>query len=135
MLKTRAEPKTIQLTGVEAQQFVVNLLRRALVQHADQIAELGPGNILVVAYEPAPRARAALEAMGHADTSVFVLGEAQRRTLAKTDYVTERWVREPPAPGCLKILLIAGSSTLLVNYTGGSGWSIEEDSTDNTVLN
>jgi hypothetical protein len=72
--------------------------------------------------------------MGAPDAPVFVLGERQRRLLAKADYITERWVSTPPAPDCLKIMLITGAGSLLVNYQEGSGWSIE-GSTSNAALN
>ena len=129
------EPETVQLDGVEAERFVTDLVRRAVSPHAGEIARLGPGNILVVVHDAAPRARTALKAMGAQDAPVFVLGEPQRGVLARTDHITERWVQQPPAEGCLKIFLITGPSTLLVNYTEGSGWSVEDDSTSNSALN
>jgi hypothetical protein len=52
MRKKKPEPEVVQLSGLDAQQFVVELLRRAIRPHAEEIERLGPGNILAVVYEP-----------------------------------------------------------------------------------
>jgi len=103
--------------------IIPNLERLARVQMAGDIA-------VVVHTTPCALGLQSLEALGWSGRRVFPLNRTRaRRWLSPCDPVTARWV-ERRDPNELRMFIVWGSGTLLVNFRSGEGYSIEPGSLD-----
>jgi hypothetical protein len=121
------------MTMYTANNFVKRLLDEGLLFHAESLAGMR-GEIAAFVFEPEHQARQAARALGwDGKRPLFKLGTAHKKALARADHVTKTWVETPHTD--TKVLVIAHSGTLLLNFTPELGWHLEPGSLGADVLN
>ena len=122
-------------------EFLENLRTEAFAPLAERIARIhDQGDIAVVVYKPAPQRsmRQVLAGLGGGkglETRAFPLSRARaKRVLANTDIATLRWIARHD-PSVVRIFVVSGLGTLLVNLRPGQGFEIEPGSLDRHTVN
>jgi hypothetical protein len=106
------------------------LLNEGIKSHIEEIIEMyKQGEIACVVYKPLGESVIVARSLGWDGERAFALSDKAIAAFAMSDEATRRWLAEAPSEDKVKIFVISGHGTLLVNY-GPDGFSFEPGSTD-----